>query len=110
MRKLILSDVAKISKFMRKTNTRELILDAYSKGRKKGSEEDGEMLAAELFFKLFEYVSNPDVADIIYDFFAGIIEITPVEAENIPLDEFADICKKISAENNMKSFLEMALK
>lgn len=108
MRKIILSDVPKLARIIKSTNTREIILKAYEDGKKDGA--DAEVIAASVFFTVFESCGDTKTENQIYELLAGIMEKTPEEVQGLTLDKLIEDIKVISEENNLVSFFKSALK
>ena len=108
MRKIVLSDVPKLARIIKSTNTRETILKAYEDGKREGA--DAEVIAASVFFSVFESCGDKKTEEQIYELLAGIMEKKPEEVSGISLDKLIEDIKVIAQENNLVSFFKSALK
>ena len=108
MRKIILSDVPKLARIIKSTNTKDAILNAYEEGRKEGA--DAEVIAANVFFTVFENCGDEKTEKQVYELLAGIMEKTPDEVQNLTLDKLIEDIQVIATENNLVSFFKSAFK
>jgi uncharacterized protein YaaR (DUF327 family) len=108
MRKIVLSDVPKLARIIKTTNTKEAILKAYEDGKRDGA--DAEVVAATVFFTIFENCGEEKTEKQIYELLAGIMEKTPEEVQGLSVDKLIEDIKVIAEENNLVSFFKSALK
>ena len=105
MRKINTQDVFKMSRLIKHTAIKDVLLKYHEEGSVFNIEEDDiEKFGMRLFFDVIECISDAKAETDFYDLLGGICEKKPEEIQNQTLEETLSDLKLIASENNLKSF------
>lgn len=108
MRKLQFQDTFKVSRLIKKTGIKDILINAFKEGKKEGvSQED---IGVDTFFAVLESVLEEENEATIYEFMAGIAETDPEKVKCMSFEELKEFFRQLAKENDLEFFLKLVKK
>ena len=109
MRKLITSDVFKMSRIIKEAKVKDAIMEIFKEKKKDGAlEEQQEEKGFEAIMTVLEACSTEKTEKMLYDFLGGIAEKDADKIANQSLEATIEDIKAIVTENNIFNFFKQA--
>lgn len=105
MRKLKTSDIPAFCRCLKNIGIKEEVKKI---AQEANTAQDAWSKGFDLLWNIFDLATEKKGEAHLYEFLSGIYETSPQELEDMPLDEFMDGMRKISAENNLLGFFSSA--
>lgn len=105
MRKLKTTDIPAFCRCLKNIGIKEEIRKITQTAN---NAKDAWNLGFELFWNIFDLATEKEAEKHLYEFLAGLFEVTPEAMEDMPIDELFAGLKQLAAENNLVGFFKSA--